>query len=308
MDTLATSQFSYKVIRLHVPHAIQLIAVINKQKRLMFCSSQVYYVCLPDTCSYTHFIQAVKMISKSPLHLALGADKVLLTRLGALSCKANHASLISVSVVCSALKACHADAAVFGAFDNIRKEPTKLTVLPLPSHVLQPCAKPSPNPPGLQLLDPLPVTLPPYELPQRILKRYGLQTTKPDLFRLAPLSQHLEELRSWCMNPIQLDRLAMAHGSRTWENTLDNVQLFLGFCFHYEHIMQPTLQHYLSPDLLSKYVSHRLALQHSSLTIKHALATAAVVLKWWQTKPGGHDPSLAKGLQWIQVLSIQVRH
>ena len=117
MDAMATSQFSYKLIRLHVPYSVQLAAVINKQRRLLVFSSQVYYVCLVDTCSYTHFIETVKLLSKSPLHLALGADKVLLTRLGALSCKANHASLMSVSAACSALKACHADAAVFEAFE-----------------------------------------------------------------------------------------------------------------------------------------------------------------------------------------------
>lgn len=282
------------------------MVITNKQKRLLFCCSQVYHQCVASTCSSTHYMTAVKAQSKSPMTIVNAADKMLLVKLGALSCKAKHASLISVSVACKALTACSTDAIIVSAFDDIRTQPHALTVLPLPDHVLQPCAQPSIKPASLQLLGPLPATLPPYQLPHDMKARYGLITTKPHLAKLFHLSQQLEDLKTWCMNVIQLDRQAQAHGSRTWGNTLDQVQLFLGICFHNHQIMQPTLQLYLSPHLIGNYVSYRMACQQSSLTIKSCLATAGVVMKWWQTKLGGHDPSLAQGLQWIQRLSVQV--
>ena len=304
LDSLATSEFSYKLIMVHIPHPVKLMVITNKQKRLLFCCSQVYHQCVASTCSSTHYMTAVKAQSKSPMTIVNAADKMLLVRLGALSCKANHASLISVSVACKALTACSTDAIIVSAFDDIRTQPHALTVLPLPDHVLQPCAQPSIKPASLKLLGPLPATLPPYQLPHDMKARYGLITTKPHLAKLFPLSQQLDDLKTWCMNVIQLDRQAQAHGSRTWGNTLDQVQLFLGICFHNHQIMQPTLQLYLSPHLIGNYVSYRMACQQSSLTIKSCLATAGVVMKWWQTKLGGHDPSLAQGLQWIQRLQV----
>ncbi len=305
MDHAETSQYRYKRIMLCIPQQTQLVAIFSKDDRLFFCCSQVFKLCLSRTCSNTTWQSTVKAQPRSRMIIVNAADRLLLVRLGALSHKAHSASIISVTVTCKAMRACGADPAIVSAFDQARMQPQALLALPLPSHVLQPSAQPSPNPAGLQVLSPLPVTLPPCLSSPAVGKRYGLAASKDDLWRCNPLKQQMTELKQHSMAPIQLDRAAPAHGSRTWENTMKNISLFLGFCFHCHQVQQPTLQLYLAPDLLAHYVSWRMAAQHSSLSIKSSLATAAVVVRWWQTKPDGHHPSLAGLLEWLSRLGQQ---
>ena len=306
MNSLETSQYRYKLIRLFTPQPTQLVAIYTKDGRLLFCLSQVFRQCLSNTCSYSTWLSTVKTQPRNRMIIVNAADRLLLKRLGAIFHKANSAVVISVAVTCKALTSCGADAAIVSAFEQARMQPQTLTVLPLPDHVLQPCAQPSPNPPGLQLLSPLPVTLPPCLSRPTAGKRYGLSATKDDLWHSNPLRQQLTELKQDTMAPIQLDRVAKAHGSRTWENTEQNISLFLGFCFHCHQVMLPTLQLYLSPDLIAYYISYRRDAQHSSLSINKCPGTAAEVIRWWQTKPDGHHPSLTECLEWLNRLTQQV--
>lgn len=306
MNTAETSRYRYKIIRLCIPQPTQLVAIFSKDGRLFFCFSQLFKQCMSSTCSYTTWHSTVTAQPRSRMVLVNAADRVLLGRLGAISHRASSATVISVAVTCKAMTACGADAAIVSAFEQARLQPEALTVLPLPDQVLQPCAQPSPNPPGLQLLCSLPVTLPPCLSRPAAGKRYGLQATKADLWNSNPLKQHMTELQHFTMAPIQLDRPAKAHGSRTWENAEQNISLFLGYCFHCHKVMLPTLQLYLSPDLIAHYVSYRMDAQHSSLSIKNSICTAGEVIRWWQTKPGGHHPSLTGCLEWLNRLSQQV--
>lgn len=306
MDCAETSQYRYKLISLCTPQPTQLVAIFSKDDRLFFCCNQVFRLCLSDTCSNSTWQSTVKAQPRSRMILVNAADRLLLVRLGAVSHKAHSATVISVTVTCKAMRACGADPSIVSAFDQARMQPQALVALPLPSHVLQPSAQPSPNPAGLQVLSPLPVTLPPCLASPAAGLRYGLAASKHDLWCCNPLKQHMTELQQYSMAPIQLDRPAPAHGSRTWLNTEKNISLFLGFCYHCHQVQQPTLQLYLAPDLLAQYVSWRMAAQHSSLSIKSSLATAGVVVRWWQTKPGGHHPSLSGLLEWLSRLGQQV--
>lgn len=272
----------------------------------MFCFSQIHNRCLLSTCSYPAWYRAAK-VSNVRLTSVNAADKLLLVRLGAVACKANGAKLATAAGICKALSACNVDPIVLKALNTARRQPNALCVLPLPGHMLQPCAQPSPNPPGLQLLSELPVTLPACLSCPEPRERYGLAVSRHHLWQLNPLQQQLKELQQYTMSDIQLDRAGQAHCTRTWENTEAHASLFLGFCYHYHSVQQPTLQHFLSPALMAHYISFRKAAQHSSLTIKSTLSTAAVIVRWWQTKPGGHDPSLVKFLEWLSRLSQQVQ-
>ena len=301
-----TSQYRYKLISLCTPQPTQVVAIFSKDDRLWFCCSQVYQQCLASTCSLSTWRSTVKAQPRSRLVMVNAADRLLLVRLGALSHRAHCATIISVAVTCKAMRACGADTAIVSAFDHVRLQPQAMAALPLPAHVLQPSAQPSPNPPGLQVLAALPVTLPPCLLRPAAGKRYGLAASKDDLWCSHPLKQQMTELKQYTMAAIQLDRPGPAHGSRTWENNQKNISLFLGFSFHCHQVQQPTLQLYLDPNLLAQYVSWRMDAQHSSLSIKSSLATAAVVVRWWQTKPGGHHPSLPGLLEWLSRLGQQV--
>lgn len=306
MDQAETSQYRYKLINLCTPQPTQLVAIFSKDDRLYFCCNQVFKQCLASTCSNSTWQSTVKAQPRSRLVVVNAADRLLLVRLGAVSHRAHCARLISATVTCKAMRACGADAAIVSAFDQARLQPQALAALPLPGHVLQPSAQPSPNPPGLQVLSALPVTLPPCLFRPATGKRYGLAASKGDLWSSHPLKQQLTELKQYTMAPIQLDRPGPAHGSRTWENNSKNMSLFLGFSFHCHQVQQPTLQLYLDPNLIAQYVSWRMDAQHSSLSIKSSLATAVVVVRWWQTKPGGHHPSLPGLLEWLSRLGQQV--
>ena len=304
MDNTVTSQYTYKLIRLSIPEPAQLVAMFTKEHRLVFCCIQVFSKCLSKTCSYTKWMSAIKSQPRGKLVSLNAADKLMLVKLGAVSSRAQNVRVMSVAVTCKALADCKAGSAIVSAFDRARRHPDALSVMPFPAHMLQPCGQPSPNPPGLQLLSPLPVNLPPCLITPG--RRYGLAVTKPDLWASNPLKQHMSELKQHTMAAIQLDRQAQAHGTRTWQNNEAHISLYLGYCYHCHSIMLPTLQLYLAPDLMAAYISFRMAAQHSSLSIKHNLSTAATVMRWWQTKPGGHDPSLVACLEWLARLGTQV--
>ena len=69
-----------------------------------------------------------------------------------------------------------------------------------------------------------------------------------------------------------------------------------------------SLQLFLFPNLLAHYVSCHAAAKHRSSYVSNILSHFAVVLKWWQTKPGGSHPSFDEGLKWLQNLKSQVMH
>lgn len=47
--------------------------------------------------------------------------------------------------------------------------------------------------------------------------------------------------------------------------------------------------------------------QHSPHYVRNFVQAAKIVLKWWQTKPGGQHKSFEEGLQWLSNLNTQVK-
>ena len=153
-----------------------------------------------NSCSLNTWRSTVKAQPRSRLVMVNAADMLMLVRLGALSHRAHSATIISVVVTCKAMRACGADAAIVSAFDQVRLQPQAMAALP--AHVLQPSAQPSPNPPGLQVLAALPVTLPPRLFRPAAGKRYGLAASKEDLWCSHPLKQQMTELKQYTMAAI----------------------------------------------------------------------------------------------------------
>lgn len=115
----------------------------------------------------------------------------------------------------------------------------------------------------------------------------------------------MAEFEKYAKEFIRLDRKARKHGDTTHNNTKKVISLFLGYCRHHGQ-QQPTLQLFLSPDWLSRFVAFKVAKKHSIHSVKEFLYVARAVLRWWQTKPGGKHPSLQEAIDWLLRLGAQV--
>ncbi|KAL3156177.1 hypothetical protein ABBQ32_012463 [Trebouxia sp. C0010 RCD-2024] len=166
-----------------------------------------------------------------------------------------HVAVLSLAVYCRALKVCKAPAAVLHAVDDVRLKPASQVVLELPEQILAPHAQPSTNPVQLQMTTAFPVTLPEYALQADFKKQHGLlKLAKPykHLVQTAVLEHHMGSLKSFSTNMFQLNRKGIAYSSRTWQNSEKHVYLFLGHRHHYHKVSQPTLQLFLSSQLIAQ--------------------------------------------------------
>ena len=309
MANLDSTQYSYMLISIQTPTPVRLVHITCKQDTHMACYSQIYRELVDGTASRATWGKAVRThLGKDPL-LAGPADTKFLVRLGATVPQNRFESLITWSLVCKALKTCKVASSIVNAVAAVQHahgDVTQLTVLPLPEGILQACSQPSTNPEQLQMLGPLPDTFPSSQTSnQPTGKRYGLKTKWKHLHRMQPLPLQYKELHDWATPDFQFSRNAFGHKPRTWQNTCKYIDLFLGYC-RFKGVQQPTLQAFLSPDLICQYVSFKVGAQHSINTIGQFLATAREVLKWWQTKPGGKHPSLEEAVQWLYIMGKQV--
>ena len=311
MSALNGSMHSYFLITVTIPALIQLTYITTRSGIHKVCSMEVFTKLVSSHCSIDVFRRHLKICNKGHPERAGPADRQFLIRLGTIPAKAQTVTLISWAVAEAVLRSIKGipDSVVQAvrAVKQAQGNPAKLTVIPLPEHILQPCSVPSTNPVQLQMMGPLPVHLPNCDLNQepQPRERYGLVASHPSLAQLAPLPQQLAELEQWATTPIQLDRDARSHNSVTFANTHKNISLFLGYC-KYHGVQQPTLQLFLSPHWLSTFISFKVAQQHSIYSIKAFLATARQVLKWWQTKPGGKHHTLQEAIDWLLRLGTQV--
>lgn len=236
-----------------------------------------------------------------------GPDCLWIFKYGATQSHSHRVNVISLATAIGACTAHGLQHVALSSLESLRW-PGKYTILETPEHILKLNCTPDVNP--ITLLVPLPL---PSTLPQSPVmgpasrQRYALPVLKPHLAQAVVITQQLSELKTWVTTPIQLNRQGPPLQQVSWENLLSNIWLFLGFCWKWMSIQQPSLQHYLSPHLVASFLSFHIALQHCSSTIKHHVATSLKVLAWWSTKPGGHD----KGLQlmreqWLPNLSAQV--
>ena len=129
-------------------------------------------------------------------------------------------SLISWSVAAASLRSIKAvPDSIEQALTTVKAakgDLSKLTVLPFPDHVMQPCSIPSTNLVQLQMTGPLPVNLPECQLSQEPMgrKKYGLNKKHPDLAQLAPLPRQMAEFEKYAKEFIRLDRKARSTATR----------------------------------------------------------------------------------------------
>ena len=305
---MSGSEYTFKLVQVCLPEPSKLVVMCDKRKHQCVCLCQVYKSCLDGLLpNYQAFYRVCSKLNKNQSTLLSGHDKQLLVALAGMDVSVPNVAVVSLAVCCRALKLCRVPAVVSHAFDDIRLKPASQVILDLPEHILAAHAQPSPNPVQLQMTTPFPVTLPECVLPADFNKQHGLLANHyKHLVHRAVLEQQMGEFEAFSTNPFQLNRKGIAHSSRTWQNSEKHVYLFLGHCHHFHKVSQPTLQLFLSPALIAKYVSFHIAACHSHLYISNFLSCAKHVLRWWQSKPGGKHPSFVEGLEWLQTLGVQV--
>lgn len=236
-----------------------------------------------------------------------GPDCLWIFKYGATGSHSHKVNVISLATAIGACKAHGVQQAALSSLERLRV-PGTYTILQTPEHILSMNCTPEVNPTTLLVPLPLPSTLPksPILWPAQ-KQRYGLPTVKPNLAKAVVLTQQLAELHTYTTTPIQLNRKGPPLQQVSWQNLLSNIWLFLGFCWKWMGIQQPSLQQYLSPHLVASFMSFHIEMRHCSNTIKHHVATSLKVLAWWSTKPGGHDTGLHQMReQWLPNLSAQV--
>ena len=303
------SVYTYKLVQLNVPTPMNLIVIISPRSssNRFVCVRQVADLCLPEGASYRNFHRAC--CQKNSPTILRGGDSKLLCKLGGISVTTATASIVTLAACYKALqKDCFkVPTTVLTAFSSLKSSPEGQTVLPLPSHITAACSQPSTIPFDIQMTTPFPTTLPECQLPANFNRKHGLLANhKKHLTTRAILKQQVAELHSWCTNPIQLDRQTPAYKTRTWENVLKHIYLFLGHCHEYHQASLPTLQLYFATPLVASYVSSHMTAKHSANYIRNFLSSAVKVLRWWQTKPGGQHPSFDEGIKWLKTISMQV--
>ena len=213
------------------PGPKQLVLISTSKGKVMLCMWQLFQQCVEGHALYSSFQSKVTIYNnRKQLQLVQHADRRMLLRLGAISAKAQKVGIITCKVAYNAMQACGVPLTTLQAIKAISTMPASLTVLPLPRHVMQPCAQPSTNPDQLQMMGPLPINIPEYPLSEDPMahKKYGLKFTQPSLAAMRPLSLQLWELKEFCMQPVQLDRPFGSHSSATWATQMATFLCSLG--------------------------------------------------------------------------------
>lgn len=221
--------------------------------------------------------------------------------------------VVSCAGALMAVQLCGVPAAKLGPLHALKLQSISMEVLPIPPHVTNVDLNPKPSlqiplaPPRVEMTGPLPVTLPPFQLPPNFKRKYGLLKSKPELLLKAPLQQQLSQFKAWCINPIQLDRPTVAMSAGTYEKQEQNLSLFLGHCLWLQGVEEPNMGHFLDPRRLCSFISLKIAHENTFSTILTYINTMRHVLKWWAVQPGGEHPSLQQALTWLSNLAKQVR-
>lgn len=284
-----------------------LLRMSPSPARVCLVMRQVHSALVPDVSLDQFRLTASKQHAKA-IKALQGPDCWWIFKFGATSRHSHTVNIISLHTAIMACKVHDVHPIALAGLENL-KSPGSYTILQSPDEMLALNCTPAVNPPGILVPLPLPSTLPKSPvngLPRK--QRYALPMVKPQLASSLVITQQLTEFHTWCTSPIQLNRQGPALQSRSWDNVLGNIWLFLGFCWKWMGVQQPSLQQFLNPHLVASFISFHMAMKHSSNTIKQHVSTALKVLAWWSTKPGGHDIGLQKMReQWLPTLSMQVR-
>ena len=246
-------------------------------------------------------------VGASTVKTIKGMDSWWAWKLGATQKHASQLNVISLHTAMTVLQKLGAQPASLASLESL-KTVGHYTILQLPQEVLELNCEPNLNPSTIKVPTPLPQVVLLCPVPTaRLGERYGLPQIRPYLARAAVLTMQLAEFKQWVTNDFQLDRKGGALQHASWENVLNSIYLFLGYCNKWHGVQQPTLQHFLQPSLILAFVSFHKAKHSAASTIKHHLQAAGKVLNWWTTKAGGHDPGLDEMVKlWLPNLSEQV--
>ena len=155
-------------------------------------------------------------------------------------------------------------------------------------------------------LPPLPTTLPDNIVPARSLnKHYGLPTW---LLAAQPLAAQIEQLHSWCTEPINLSRDGAPLSDRTWQNILQSITCFLGFCHFYLSIEAPCLQEFSEAEHYVLFIAFLMAKDLSILSLVQHISHARKVLLFQEQSAHGVAAAarLARVALWLQQLRAQL--
>ncbi len=284
-----------------------ILRMVNSQGWITFVMKQVHCVCCPFV-NLSNFRAAALKAGNSTVKTITGIDCFWAWKLGAIKTHSSSMNCISITTALKALQQVHAPSATVSSMESL-KVPGQYSIMQLPEEVLKLNCEPTLNPTCIKVPLPLPTSLPACSVPASGLhRRYGLHQVSPSLAKATVLTMQLGELEHWARDDIRLDRPGGGLGHVSWENVHGHIHLFLGFCHRWMRVQQPTLQHFLFPDLIVSFVSFHMAKKSSADYIKHQLQAANKVLSWWRTKAGGLDEGLGKMVnEWLPNLSHQVK-
>ena len=157
-----------------------------------------------------------------------------------------------------------------------------------------------------QSAPPLPTTVPDNIVPARNLnKHYSL----PQWLAIAqPLAAQMQQLKSWCTDPINLSRDGGPLSTRTWQNILQSIMCYLGLCHFYLGIQAPGLQEFGEAEHYMLYIAFLLAKELSILSLSQQISHAKKVLLWQEQIAEGAAAAagFARIVLWLQQLKTQL--
>lgn len=270
MDFWQGNNYKLKFGQISIPQPVEMVLLIKERKRLLKPMhfkgiKQVHMKLIKDKISFPYFLRVCE--SRDTFSVVDDMEFECMMRLGAVAPKAYKAHILSCSQMLIALRYCKVSSDAICGFKAMLQGSGNLTELPLLVDRLPPgmegfgydsdpqpsdfamtyqstasilCQQPSPSQlhPSLsttiQMSGPLPPTLPVYKPSPMEGRQYGLFTKHPAMLGLSSLKEQVADYKAWCTNSIQLDRPSKAYASKTWQNSWEQMSLFLGHC----HIFQ----------------------------------------------------------------------
>ena len=313
MVSWGSCQYVYHLVEVTLPDGsgpVQLVHMKLKKGTTTLAHlplKEVYDKLVAPSFSYSYFYHKLKRIAGKPPATVQGDDRAMILRFGVSSEYANKIAVLPIGLAITTLRLLGGQpAAKVPILTAIKRQTAHMHILPLPQHMMQANPLGQAAPPQLQLKGTLPDGLLPCLTPHTG-QHYGLFSTRPQLASSFPLEQQIQQLKDYSMRTFSGQRPTIKQSTKTWDNTRQNISLFLGFCLHFQNVAEPNLEVYLEPELLSRFVSFHLGAHHTGDTISRYLETAQHVLSWFQSQPGGKHASLQEGKEWMVHLAKQVR-
>ena len=238
------------------------------------------------------------------MRAATPEERQALYRLGAVQPRAHSANLVSLATAVSALRRLKASDTLIGRLETLEQaQQAPSAAGPGGStNMISPTLAP-PQPAAL------PTGLPVCSVPaDKLHKRCGLLTVCPRALTDPSLSGQLRAFTDWSTAPVQLNRQGYGPVStRTLENQMEHIYLFLGYAYQHLGYRQPMLDSFANCDALACYASFMLAKKASINTMSNNLSTARKVAQWLRAHAEPSRAAELKGvLSWMEDLKLNL--